>query len=202
MASKHKRRVKNFFINKNFQGKIILALFVAVAVSGLLFLAVFGLFSANTMTIAYENNDLHMGNTPVMLLKDGLAANWVFLVTCAVLLFVIAIIITHRIAGPLFRFEKALDNMVNKNLTDIIKLRGKDEGKNLAQQINLFNTSLSKDIHEVNRRSRAIHDLLTQYESLSGSKLSAEEIDSICKAIRTNNDKIHDILGSYKLADD
>lgn len=202
MASKHKRRVRNFFINKNFQGKIILALFLAVAVSGLVFLVVFGLFSADTMTISYENNNLHMGNTPVMLLKNGLAANWVFLVTCAALLFGIAIIITHRIAGPLFRFEKALDNMVNKNLTDTIRLRGKDEGKNLAQQINLFNTSLSRDMREVHRRSQAIHDLLTQYESLSGSSLSAEEIDSICKAIKNNNEKIHGILGSYTLADD
>jgi methyl-accepting chemotaxis protein len=202
MASKHRRRVKNFFINKNFQGKIILALFLAVAVSGLLFLVVFGLFSADTMTISYENNDLHMGNTPIMLFKKAFVANWVFLVTCATLLFGIALITTHRIAGPLFRFEKALANMVNKNLTDTIRLRGKDEGKDLAQQINLFNTSLSKDLREVNRRSQAIHDLLTQYASLSSSKLSAEEIDSICKAIKTNNDKIHGILSSYKLADD
>lgn len=201
MAPKHKRRIKNFFINKNFQGKIILALFLAVAVSGLLFLAVFGLFSADTMTISYENNNLHMGNTPIMLLKKAFAANWVFLVTCAILLFAIAIITTHRIAGPLFRFERALTNMVNKNLTDIIRLRGKDEGKNLAQQINIFNTTLSKDIREVNRHSQAIHNLLTQYESLSDTKLSAEEIDLICKAIKTNNDKIHGILGSYKLAD-
>ncbi|MEE4242992.1 MAG: hypothetical protein V2I36_16135 [Desulfopila sp.] len=202
MAQTYKRRAKNFFIKKNFQGKIILAVFLAVTIGCLFFITVFGLFSADTMTISYENNDLHMGSTPIMLLKNALAANWIFLIVCATLLVIAALIGTHRIAGPIFRFEKTLDSMGKKDLSQKIHLRDKDEGKELAAKINAFNTSLSLEIRELNRRSRAINDLLNQYSSLKGPSLSKEDMDSICNAIRNNNAKIQNILGTYTLADD
>jgi methyl-accepting chemotaxis protein len=200
MAQQYKRRLRNFFIKKNFQGKIILALFLAVTLGCLIFIVIFGIFSADTMTISYENSDLKMGKTPAMLFKNALAANWIFLIICGTLLVIAAIIGTHRIAGPIYRFEKALDSMVEKDLSDKVYLRGKDEGKELAQKINIFNTTLSEDIKQLNRRSRAINDLINQYYSLHC--LSPEEIDSIYKAIKNNNDKIKNILVTYQLADD
>ena len=202
MAQIYKRRAKNFFIKKNFQGKIVLAVFLAVIIGCLIFIVVFGLFSANTMTISYENNDLRMGSTPAMLLKNALAANWVFLVICGTLLVAAALIGTHRIAGPIYRFEQTLDSMTSKDLSKSIHLRGKDEGKELALKINAFNSVLSSEIRELNRRSKAINDLLNQYSSLKGTSLSKEDTDSICNAIKSNNTKIQNILDAYTLADD
>ncbi len=202
MAEKHKRRTRNFFIKKDFQGKIILAIFLAVTLSCLFFIVIFGFFSADTLTISYKNNQLHMGQTPAMLLKNALAANWLFLVICGTLLVLGAIIGTHRIAGPLFRFEKTLDSMIKKNLRDTIYLRGKDEGKDLAAKINDFNEVLSADIHSTQKHSRAIGNLLNQYNSINSSQISQEEIESICKAIQKNNDRIQVLLKSYQLVDE
>ncbi len=202
MAYHHKRRARNFFLKKNFQGKIILAVFLAVTLSCLFYIVIFGFFSADTMTISYKNNDLQMGQTPSMLFKNALAANWIFLLTCGTLLVIAAIIGTHRIAGPLFRFERTMDNMNQRNLNDSIILREKDEGKELAAKINSFNSLLSEDISSLRRHSRAINDLLSQYTALSSAKLSEEEISSICQAIKTNNDKISNCLDAYILADD
>lgn len=201
MKHKHSRRAKNYFIKKNLQGKIVLALFLAVIASCLLFILIFGFFSTDTMTISYENSELNMGQTPVMLLKKALAANWFFLVTCGTLLILATIVGSHRIAGPLFRFEKVLNSMVRRDLRDTIRLREKDEAKDLALQINTFNGVLSRDIRELNRRSRAISDLTKQYTALSGSNLTAEDIDSIFQAIRVNNDKIRHLLELYQIPD-
>lgn len=201
MKHTHSRRAKNFFIKKNLQGKIVLALFLAVVASCLLFILIFGFFSTDTMTISYENSELHMGQTPVVLLKKALAANWFFLVTCGTLLILATIVGSHRLAGPLFRFEKVLNSMVRRDLRDTIRLREKDEAKDLALQINTFNGVLSRDIRELNRRSRAISDLTKQYTALSGSNLTAEDIDSIFQAIRVNNDKIRNLLDLYQIPD-
>jgi methyl-accepting chemotaxis protein len=202
MAQIHKRRTKNFFIKKNFQGKMVLAVFLAVIIGCLIFIVVFGLFSADTMTISYENNDLRMGSTPAMLLKNALAANWIFLVICGTLLVAAALIGTHRIAGPIFRFEQTLDSMTSKDLSKSIHLRDKDEGKDLALKINTFNSALSNEVRQLKRSSRAINDLLNQYSALKGPSLSKEDMDSICGAIKSNNRKIQNILDAYTLADD
>lgn len=202
MAQLYKRKARNFFIKKNFQGKIILAVFLAVLLSCLFFIVIFGLFSADTMTISYKNNDLQMGQTPVMLLKNAIAANWIFLVTCGTVLVITAIIGTHRIAGPLFRFEKTLDSMSQKVLDDTIHLREKDEGKELAAKINNFNALLSTDLKSIRRHSQAITDLLNRYNSFDPAKTSSDDIDSICKAIKNNNGKIKKLLESYQLVDE
>lgn len=202
MAQQYKRRAKNFFIKKNFQGKIVLAVFLAVIVSCLFFMILFGVFSADTMTISYQNNDLQMGNTPLMLFKKAIAANWIFLIICGTLVVIASMIGSHRIAGPIFRLEKAVDSMIRKNLDDTIFLRGKDEGKDLASKINDFNLLLSKDLRSVKRHASAITDLLNQYESLGHNKLSPEDVDSICKAIRNSNDKLKRILEQYRLVDE
>jgi methyl-accepting chemotaxis protein len=199
MVRKYNRRAKNFFINRNFQGKIILTLFLIVVVTCLFFSVIVGFFSADSLTISYKNNDVLIDKTPAMLFKNALAANWIFLVTFGTLLLIAALIGTHRIAGPLFRFEKTLNSMVHKDLSCTIQLREKDEGKDLAQQINTFNSILSRDMRELGRRSRAIRDLTRQYEALTAANLTADEIDSICTAIKVNNNKINELLESYHL---
>ncbi len=199
---KYQRKKRNFFIKKDFQGKMILAIFIAVLGGCLLFVLLFGLFSADTMTISYSNNSLQMGQTPVMLLKKAIAANWFFLVIGGTLLVILAMIGTHRIAGPLFRFEKVLDAMGKGNLSDVIHLRSKDEGKDLAQKINVFNKMLSGKFGEITKHSSAINDLLNQLQANEIGKLSTEEIESICAAINKNNNKIRETAEFFVLVDE
>jgi signal transduction histidine kinase len=47
-----------------------------------------------------------------------------------------SIIFTHRIAGPLYRLEKTLDDLIAGKDVDIIRLRKKDEFQGLTQKLN------------------------------------------------------------------
>jgi methyl-accepting chemotaxis protein len=202
MNRDYQRKKRNFFIKKDLQGKMILAIFIAMLGSCVIFALLFGLFSADTMTISYSNNSLQMGQTPIMLLKKAIAANWVFLVIGGSILVLLAMIGTHRIAGPLFRFEKALDNMERGNLNDTIHLRSTDEGKDLAHKINDFNRLLSIKIRDINKCSTAVNDLLNQLQANEIAKLAPEEMASICQAIQRNNNKIREIGGFFTLTDE
>jgi methyl-accepting chemotaxis protein len=202
MNRDYQRKKRNFFIKKDFQGKIILAIFLAMLGSCVIFVLLFGLFSADTMTISYSNNDLQMGQTPIMLLKKAIAANWVFLIIGGSVLVLLAMIGTHRIAGPLFRFEKALDNMISGNLNDTIHLRSTDEGKDLARKINDFNKLLSAKINDINTCSTAVNDLLNQLQANEPATVAPEELASICQAIQRNNTKIRETGGFFILTDE
>jgi len=181
---------------------MILAIFIAVLGGCLIFILLFGIFSANTMTISYSNNSLQLGQTPMVLFKKAIAANWIFLVIGGTVLVILAMIGTHRIAGPLFRFENTLEAMSRGNLNDIIHLRNTDEGKDLAQKINTFNKILSKKIEIITKHSDAINNLLNQLRTCEIEKITQDEIELICQAIEKHNDKIQETAEFFTLADE
>ena len=199
MAVQYKRRVRNYFIKKDYQGRFAFVIFTSAILSCLLLLSLLAFFSADTMTISYVNNDIQFGRTPWMLFKSAAAANWLFLLIGGTLLVIAAIIGTHRIAGPLFRLERSLTSMIEGDLTETLSLRQKDEGKDLAEKLNNFNTLLSSKLSKIDRNAEAINSLLSQYENLDTAQISPEDATSICKAIRNHNNKLRSQLEFFTL---
>lgn len=188
MVKSYKRR--NFFIKKDFQGKLILGCFLLVAGGGLLFNVLLGLLSADTLTISYTNNDLQLGQTPFMLLKQVLTANWLLLVIGGGFVMLASLLLSHRIAGPLYRFETTLDNMQKGRLDNIIHLRDKDEGKELARKINEFNVQLSQSFSLISQNSKALQILTEQALTLDLPEKEKEQLASLCWAMLEHNRKI------------
>jgi methyl-accepting chemotaxis protein len=151
---RYKRR--NYFVNKEFQGRTIFNYFILATLGSILFMAVFSFFSSNTLSITYDNYHLQLGVTPGILFQKILSTQWVFIVLGGVVVVFVTLILTHRVAGPFFRFEKTLDAMVDKDLSDTIVLRKKDEGKNLAEKINTFTRILQNDLGHIDARNENI----------------------------------------------
>lgn len=145
MHTQYKRR--RYFINKEFQGRYIFNYFLLATIGSILFIAVFSFFSSNTLSIVYENYHLQLGLTPGILMKKMLETQWLVIVLGGGAVILITLFLTHRIAGPFYRFEKTLDDMIEGDLTGKIVLRKKDEGKELAQKINAFNFILSDKLN-------------------------------------------------------
>ena len=155
MGAGYKRR--NYFINKELQGKYIFNYFLLVAVGSIIFSLIFSFFSSNSLTIVYDDYHLQLGSTPGILLNKMLSTQWVLIVVGGLITVIITLFLTHRVAGPFFRFQKCLDFMLNKDLCDKIFLRKKDEGKKLAQQINHFNAMLSSSLNEIKKHTEDIN---------------------------------------------
>lgn len=143
---KIKRR--NFFVNKNMQGEHIFLNFLVTIAGVVIFALIFGLLSADRLTLSYENQVLRIGQTPSMLLKEMLHSHGIFILTVGVLVAVLSMFMTHRFAGPFFRLEKTMEKMLQRDLSDRIRLRPRDHGKELADRINGFNDLLESDLKE------------------------------------------------------
>jgi methyl-accepting chemotaxis protein len=161
--SKYKRR--NYFINKEFQGKTIFNYFLLVVIGSTLFLGAITFFSSNTLSIVYDNYHLELGLTPDILLKKFFSAQWFFIIFGGGAVIVMTLIMTHRIAGPFYRFEITLDEMINGDLSQKIHLRGKDEGKDLAHKINFFNDRLSEKITTLKSYKNSIKEYTQEIEA-------------------------------------
>lgn len=188
MVKNYKRR--KFFIKKDFQGKLILGCFLLVAGGGLLFNVLLGLLSADTLTISYTNNDLQLGQTPFILIKQILTANWFLLVVGGGFVMLASLLLSHRIAGPLYRFESTLDNMQKGRLDNTIHLRDKDEGKELARKINEFNGQLSQSFTLISQNSKALQILTEQALTLDLPEKEKEQLASLCWSMQEHNRKI------------
>lgn len=200
MGKDNKRR--NYFIQKDFQGKLILTGFLFVMGGALLFIVLLGIFSSDTLTISYSNHDIQLGRTPAMLLTQILKANWVLIAIGGSFLVIASMFLSHRIAGPLYRFERTFDNMLQGDLNSEIKLRAKDEGKVLAIKINEFNNQLSRSLKSVKANATALDALLEQAESLEMKEKQKETLSSLCWSMREHNKKITDACNSYSLKDE
>lgn len=161
MNKPYKRR--NYFINKELQGRQVLIYFSMVVFGTVLFSLLFGVITTNTMSISYDNYTLQVGTTPRVLFHKFFTAEWLFILVGGLTVAIIAIFLSHRVAGPLYKLEHSVDAMIHGNFADPIFLRRKDEGQALAEKLNQLNNMLSTKIHEMRhlnkRMERHLHEL-------------------------------------------
>jgi methyl-accepting chemotaxis protein len=188
MGKSMKRR--KYFIKKDYQGKLLLSGFLIVVGGGILFNVLLGFLSADSLTISYSNQELQLGQTPLMLFKQGLAANWLLIVLGGGLVMLASLLLSHRVVGPIYRFEATLDDMLKGNLNTTIHLREKDEGKELAQKINDFNSKASHSFNEIGNNSRALKVLIDQVAALNLPENEKDQLASLCWSMQEHNCKI------------
>jgi methyl-accepting chemotaxis protein len=198
MGRKNYKR-RNYFIKKNFQGKLILGYFIVMLVGCLIFALALSWMSSESMTVIYSNNDLQIGKTPLMLMKQLVLANWFVIVIGGALVVFVATHITHRLAGPMFNLERSLDKMIDGRLDTVIYLRKKDEGKELAAKINQFNAELSASVMQISKRSQDIEVLLSICSALPAGPTKEKEVQSIHASILKQTQAIGEIVGRYTL---
>lgn len=191
-------RRRNYFIKRELQGRFIFSFFVFVIAGGFFLTFIFSLLSADTLTIVYKNDTLQLGKTPLVLFKEILGAHWIFLVTGGLLVVVASMFLTHRVAGPIYRFEKSLEEMNRGNFALDIRLRSKDEGKEVARMLNELNTMLSHNLGEIRELAEGISAHLAQVRGAKANTPAGEDLD---KAI-VQNEKLRDILNAFKLKHD
>ena len=173
----------HYFIKKNFQTKFILKfcllLLAGVIVStGLLFL-----FSQDTLTSSFQNSKLVIENTAMAILPTIIYTSLITLALLAIATIIITLFISHRIAGPMFRFEKELKEIGEGNLTKKVFLRKKDQAEELADSINAMTASLhGKVIHIRNR----LEQILESARKQNASKDLIEELEKLHQDILSN----------------
>ena len=132
--SEYKRR--QYFIKKDFQirfmVKFILILLLGIALSTALLLW----FSHDTLTSVYSDSGLEITSTAAAIMPSIIFSNLITLAIICLFTVVVLLFISHKIAGPLFRFEKDLQRVADGDLTVMIQLRKKDQLTDIAFSLN------------------------------------------------------------------
>ncbi|NWF76752.1 MAG: methyl-accepting chemotaxis protein [Nitrospirae bacterium] len=198
---RHWRR-RNYFIKKELQGKYIFNFFIFVIGGSIIFTLIFSLLSYNTLTVVYKDYNLQIGKTPLVLLMEILESHWIFIVTTGFSVVILSMFLTHRFAGPIYRFEKSVEEMIKGNFNFEVRLRKKDEGKELAYLMNQLLSIMSSRIKELRLISDEIQVQISDISNLINSREGCKEISANLQKIHDSQRKLTEILSHFQIKHD
>ncbi len=143
------RRRKKYFIKREFQFKFILK-FCAVILGGVaISTALLFFFSQGTLTSSFSHSRLVIRSTGSAMLPAIIYTNLIVLGLICLAAILVTLLVSHKIAGPLFRFEKELLAIGSGNLQTKMALRKEDQMKEVAEGLNVMVASLRAKICEI-----------------------------------------------------
>lgn len=117
---------------------------------------------------------------------------------------VISVYITHKLAGPIYRFEKTAKDVIGGDLSVRIRLRKGDDLKELANLLNQLLGNIDKSLMNIRRMEGDMGaDLPGILKDLSGLEglNSRQELIERMEMVIERNKEVRDILDRFKLSD-
>lgn len=179
MKPTYKRR--HYFIDGKLQGQHVFNSYVLALIVIVLFVGLFSFFTSDALTIVYTKSDLQLERTPLILLKKILLIAWILLIPGGIWITLRTILVSHRMAGPLFKLEKTMDEMCQGKIGEKIYLRQKDHCKDLAEKINALNTIYAEKISYISLLAQQIEESAHGTEN---PEVTLQKIEALSKDLQ------------------
>ena len=151
-----------YFIKKRFQAGVILK-FSLIVLAGILVSTILLFFlSQDSLTSCYAHSRLEIKSTGQAILPAVLVTNLVTLGLITFFAMAVMLFISHRIAGPLFRFEKDIKQVAQGDLRVKVNLRKKDQLTDISTALNQMTSSIHDKISHIDERLAQIEDMDNQ----------------------------------------
>jgi len=188
-----KRRI--YFIEKRFQTNFILKFCVLVAIGGLLTIGILYFLAMRSTTVSFVNSRVVVRTTadfilPILIQTVAIVTVLVGLATIVVTLFV-----SHKIAGPLYRFKKVMQALAEGNFSDDFRIRHLDQLQDLADVFNVMISKIRTELKTLKDNFRSLKeklDNISEHEIaehkrpyLGDLKRIAEEVEKIIHYFKT-----------------
>ena len=195
-----KPRRRNYFINKGFQTEFILKFCVLVVVGCVVFGGILYVFSSRTLTTSFENSRLVVKSTADYLLPGLLFGVLIVGLVMAIAAAIVVLLMTHRVAGPMYRFEKYAQKVGSGELIPDLRIRKKDQFQNLVSAFNNMSQNLSMGLLKVIGVSEKLDGLIEDLSDTSNREmLLKEDIKKIVSELRKDKRDLKKALEYFKV---
>ena len=168
---------RNIFIKRRFQADFSIKFLILILIESVLAIGLFLYLSKDTITTGYSGSELVISRTRDFFLPTLLLSNLIVVGITAVIGVIVFLIASHKLAGPLYRFERTLENMSSGDLTHRFSLRQKDQMKSLADKINELNNMMERNMHEIQKNVDDVKGLFSDAQStLASESYDREEL--------------------------
>ena len=136
-----KWRRRNYFIKKGFQARFILRFILVIFLGIMVSSGIVYYLTSKKIEEAYYRSHIKIASTGEIVYPILFTVNIITVGIIIVITIIITLLISHKIAGPLYRIEKSIHEIGEGNLSFKIYLRAKDELITLAE---IFNNMMAK----------------------------------------------------------
>ena len=189
---------KNYFIEKKFQTKyVLLTVFMLLSYS---FLFIVIIFAPYILTLHFNYPFAEKADAAkTLLLLHGKIWPWI---GGAILFFgAVSIFVSHKVAGPLFRIKKCLDNVTQGDLDVVIKLRKWDDLKDLAEHINMLIAEIRTFVITLRNDYALLSEYITDLEREIEAKVLTEESGrEIIRKVQESRKNIETALKKFNIS--
>ncbi len=160
VQNSHPGRRRNHFIKKGFQINFSIRFLALIVIEAILLGGLFWYMSLNTLTTSYAGSQLRIENTSSFFFPSMMISNLIVVGVVGLIGLVGLIYISHKIAGPLYRFEKSLKEIGRGDLFHRITTRKNDQLTDLADTLNDFTSGFDSKMIDMKFNIREIEELL------------------------------------------
>ncbi|MFH1996531.1 MAG: hypothetical protein ABIJ27_05985 [Candidatus Omnitrophota bacterium] len=177
------KRRKNYFIKKHFQAQFFVKFALLLFFEGLLITGIFLHISKGTLTTAYRGSEFTIQKTGVFFLNDLVLISVAVGAVVGLAAIIIFLYLSHRIGGPLYRFEKSVEGAKKGDLAQRISLRKTDQ---LPEMQDLMNSFLEEMDGRISRIKEHAQNALNAINDDGASGAARTKAKSALKEILTS----------------
>ena len=166
---------RKYFINRKFQIEFSLRFLLIIAAASIAVMLLFFYNSRGTMSVGYTGTEVKLLQTGAYFLPSLIVSTAVIVVFSCLTGAIALILLSHRFAGPLFRFQATLDELSAGNLTRRFNLRSKDQFKELADRINALSAVMDGKMGDIKIMATEISGIIADLRSVSASVPAIKE---------------------------
>ena len=193
-AVKVKQR-KVYFIEKKFQSRFVTQFSLLVIIGGLLTVVLLYLISWRSTTVAIVNSRVMVRSTadfilPLLIQTVAVTSIMVSLASIGVTLFM-----SHKIAGPMFRFKKMVEQLGRGDFSTGFRLRTNDQMQGVAGSLNDMIKTMRQQLNSIKLVSHTFKSKLNQFDEgdvaqdkrdiLAELKMAADELKQTMDGIKS-----------------
>lgn len=176
MTEKPSYARRRYFINRKFQLEFSLRFLLIIAAASIAVMLLFFYNSRGTMSVGYTGSEVKLLQTGAYFLPSLILSTVVIVIFSCLAGAIALILLSHRFAGPLFRFQATLDELGAGNLTRRFSLRHKDQFKDLAERINALAAVLDGKMGDIKSRAAEISRIIADLRFVSASQPALKEV--------------------------
>jgi len=140
---------KQVFINKDFQTRFIVKFCLILVLGGLISIGLTLFNTQDTLTSSYTDSKLVIQNTSLAIMPSVIYTTLITTALVGLIVIMVTLLVSHKIAGPMFRFEKDIDRISKGDLKSRINIRKGDQFKEIATSLNAMIEKLNEDVADI-----------------------------------------------------
>mgnify|MGYP001563273476 CR=1 FL=1 len=184
-----------YFIEKSFQARFIMKFCGLVALGGILTIGLLYLWAARATTVSIVNSRVIVTTTADFILP--LLIQTVILVTLIMAIATIAVtlFVSHKIAGPLYRFKKILEAMGEGDFLSQVRIRKGDQLQDIAK---IFDDMIAKNRVKIKALKADLGIFKEKLSKISESEIS-EHKRAYLSELKRISSEIDGLISHFKV---